>query len=438
MTMRKILLLSVLFISFIGFSQQTKFQKIDSLLTFLNANNKFMGSIALRENDKIVFAKTYGYADVESNKKLETNTKLKIGSITKTFTATIIMQLIDEKKLTLDTKLSVFYPQIPNAEKITIHHLLHHRTGIPDFLNDDPNSSDYIFIENKKEDIISRIAAYESAFEPNSKFKYSNSNYNLLGYIIEDVTKKSFSDNLNDRIVKRLGLKNTYFPLKTDLAKNESFSFVFDGKAWEKSPEWSSSLAYSAGAMCSTPSDLTAFMNGLFSGKLVSKEALEQMKTMEEGYGKGIIIAPFKEKKFYSHTGGIENFRAVVGYNEEEQFGISLIVNGDNFNRNDIMIGVLSLYYQMPYNFPNVKDFAVSKEVLAKYIGTYSSPTFPMKVTITEENGVLFAQATGQSSFPLSAKSETEFVFLAAGIKIVFAENQLTLKQGAEYVLKKE
>lgn len=125
-------------------------------------------------------------------------------------------------------------------------------------------------------------------------------------------------------------------------------------------------------------------------------------------------------------------------YNIEEKFGISLIVNGDNFNRNDIMIGVLSLYYEKPYTFPNLKDFAVSKEVLSKYIGTYSSPTFPMKIMVTEENGSLFAQATGQSSFPLSAKSETEFVFLAAGIKIVFAENQLTLKQGAEYVLKKE
>ncbi len=438
MTMRKILLLSVLFISFIGFSQQTKFQKIDSLLTFLHANNKFMGSIALRENDKIVFAKAYGYADVATNKKLETDTKLKIGSITKTFTATIIMQLIDEKKLTLDTKLSKFYPQISNAEKITIHHLLHHRTGIPDFLNDDPNSGDYIFTENKKEDIISRISAYESAFEPNAKFKYSNSNYNLLGYVIEDVTKKSFSDNLNDRIVKKIGLKNTYFPLKTDLAKNESFSFVFDGKVWEKSPEWTSSFTYSAGAMCSTPSDLTAFMNGLFSGKLVSKEALEQMTLLEDNYGKGLFNAPFNNIKYYGHNEGIENFRAVVGYDPITNFGYSLIVNGDNFERNKILLGVLSLYFQMPYEFPNVKDFAVSKEVLAKYIGTYSSPTFPMKITITEENGVLFAQATGQSSFPLSAKSETEFAFLAAGIKIVFAENQLTLKQGAEYILTKE
>jgi CubicO group peptidase (beta-lactamase class C family) len=436
---KKIILLSVLFISSFAFSQQTKFQKIDSLLTFFNANNKFMGSIALSENNQIVFAKTYGYADVETNKKLNIDTKLKIGSITKTFTATIIMQLIDEKKLTLDTKLSKFYPQIPNADKITIHHLLHHRTGIPDFLNDDELAGNYIFIENKREDIISRIAAYKPAFEPNSQHKYSNSNYNLLGYIIEDITKKSFSENLKTRIVKKIGLKNTYLPKKINISANEGYSYFFDGKVWEKTPEWNNSLAFSAGAISSTPSDLTTFMYNLFEGKLVSKKSLELMKTMEDYYGKGLIIAPFYDKKFYGHTGGIESFRAVVGYNEQEKVGVSLIVNGDNYNRNDIMIGVLSLYYDKEYTFPDLSGFAVNKEILSTYTGVYSSPSFPMKITISEKNGELLAQATGQSSFPLTAKSETEFVFLSAGIKIIFAENQLTLKQGlGEYILKKE
>lgn len=436
--MRKIVLLSVLFISSIAFSQQTKFQKIDSLLTYLNVNNKFMGSIALRENDKIVFAKAYGYADVTTNKKMDANSKLKIGSITKTFTAVMTMQLIEEKKLSLDTKLSKFYPNIPNADKITIHHLLHHRSGIPDYLNDDLTIGEKIYVDNSRAEMIDRITKYESAFEPNSKHKYSNSNYYLLGAIIETITKKSFADNVNSRIIKKLNLKNTLIPIKTDIQNNESFSYVFDGKSWELQPEWNNSLAFAAGDIAATPSDLTAFMHGLFNGKLVSNTSLEQMKTMEDYYGKGLVTMPFNEKKFYGHTGGIESFRAVVGYNEEEKFGLSLIVNGDNYNRNDIMIGVLSLYYEKPYTFPNLKDFAVSKEVLSKYIGTYSSPTFPMKIMVTEENGSLFAQATGQSSFLLSAKSETEFVFLAAGIKIVFAENQLTLKQGAEYVLKKE
>ena len=436
--MKKLLFLLLLSTSF-AFSQQTKFQKIDSLLTFLNTNNKFMGELSIIEKGKIVFSKAYGFADVESGKKLDVNTKLKIGSITKTFTATMIMQLVDEKKLTLDTKLSKFYPKIPNADKITIHHLLHHRTGIPDFLNDDPTVGEFIYAENKKEDLVKRIENYTSAFEPNSQHKYSNSNYNLLGYIIEDITKKSFSENLNTRIVKKIGLKNTSFPTKIDITKNEGYSFAYDGKTWEKTPEWSSNLAFSAGAMSSTTNDLNLFLEALLEGKLTSKSSLEQMKSMEDYYGKGLIIAPFEERKFYGHTGGIENFRAAAGYNPDDKTGFAIIVNGDNYSRNDIMIGVLSLFYGKEYTFPDLKGFKVSKESLSKYVGIYSTPTFPMKITITEVNGELLAQATGQGSFPLTAKSETEFVFTPAGIKMTFAENEMTLNQGGmKTVFKKE
>lgn len=437
--LKKILLLFIIAIASASNAQQTKFQKIDSLLTFLNTNNKFMGELSIIEKGEIVFSKAYGFADVESGKKLDVNTKLKIGSITKTFTATIIMQLVDEKKLTLDTKLSKFYPKIQNADKITIHHLLHHRTGIPDFLNDDPTVGEFIYGENKKEDLVKRIEAYTSAFEPNSQHKYSNSNYNLLGYIIEDITKKSFAENLNTRIVKKIGLKNTSFPTKIDISKNEGYSFTFDGKIWGKTPEWSSNLAFSAGAMASTTNDLNVFLAALLEGKLTSKSSLEQMKSMEDNYGKGMIIAPFGEKKFYGHTGGIENFRATAGYNPEDKTGFAIIVNGDNYNRNDIMIGVLSLYYGKNYTFPNLKGFKVSQESLAKYIGTYSTASFPLKIKVFVENETLLAQATGQGSFALTAESETEFVFEPAMIKLTFGENKMKFKQGTmEFEFTKE
>lgn len=436
--MKKILFI-VLLTSTIAVAQQTKFQKIDSLLTFLNSKNKFMGSLAIRQNGKVVFAAAYGFADVEASKKLDENTKLKIGSITKTFTAAMIMQLVDEKKLTLETKLSKFYPKVANADKITIHMMLHHRTGIPDFLNDDPNVAAYIYVENKREDLIKRIEGYTSAFEPDSKFIYSNSNYNLLGYILEDITKKSFAENLNARIVKKLGLKNTSFPEKIDVSKNEGYSYVFTGKKWEKVPEWSSSLAFSSGAILSTPNDLNTFLNALLDGKLVSATALEKMKTMEDGYGMGLIIAPFDGRKFYGHTGGIESFRAAAGYLPDEKLGLAIIVNGDNYDRNDIMIGVLSLFYDQPYAFPDFKVTKVSHEILNKYIGTYSSKTIPLKITVSNVNEELSAQATGQSPFLLTAKNDTEFVFEPARIKMIFGENKFTLQQGgADYEFTKD
>jgi hypothetical protein len=139
---------------------------------------------------------------------------------------------------------------------------------------------------------------------------------------------------------------------------------------------------------------------------------------------------PFGERKFYGHTGGIESFRSVVGYYPTEKVGISLVVNGDNFNRNDIMIGILSIYYKMPFPFPSFEK--INPETIKEITGIYSSKDIPLKITVFEKDGELLAQATGQSSFPLTQKDEKTFVFQAARIEIEFGENSFILKQGGQ------
>lgn len=431
--MKKIFfLIYISFFSTLQAQEKTRFAKIDSLLTFLSTNNKFMGQVCLREGDKIVFQKAYGFADAETNKMASDKTKYKVGSISKTFTAVMIMQLIEERKLKLETKLAKFYPQIENANKITIHNLLHHRTGIKDYLNNEdlPNPSKPII----KEEMINKIAAFKSLFEPNSKYEYSNSNYYLLGRIIEDVTKKDFQTNLQNRIIAKVPLQNTNISSKADLANNESYSYNILDNKWAKTNEWDMSLTLGAGNITSNADDLTKFFNALFEGRLVKKESLAEMTQLQQSYGKGLMTLPFAQRKFYGHTGGIEGFRSVVGYYPAEKFGVSLIVNGDNFNRNDIMIGILSIYYKMPYQFPNIISVKVKPEVLNSYIGVYSSTQLPIKIEIRNKNGEMEAQGTGQKSFMLNAINEKTFVFDQAGIRLIFENNKMTLKQGgAEY-----
>ncbi len=426
--MKKIALFLALTLSMLA-EAQDRFQKIDSLLSYLNKNDKFMGALCIREGENVVFNKAYGFADVEKNTTADRLTKYKIGSITKTFTAVMIMQLMEEKKLNLQTKLSRFYPNIPNAEKITMYDLLHHRTGIVDYINGDTITGKNIYRFHSKEEMIQKITNYKPLFEPGTKHEYSNSNYNLLGYILETLTKKSYAENLQTRIVKKANLINTYFPSeKINTASGESYSYTYNGTQWEKIPEWENSIAYSAGAIISTPADLTRFMYALFEGKLIKESSLKQMKEMKDGYGKAMVQFPFGERRFYGHTGGIESFRAVVGYYPTEKLGISLIVNGDNFNRNDIMIGILSIYYKLPFPFPTFTK--VDPAILANYTGTYGSKDLPLKITITEKNKELIAQATGQSAFPLTFKEEKTFIFAPAGIEMIFGENSFVLKQG--------
>uniref|UniRef100_UPI004049522B serine hydrolase domain-containing protein n=1 Tax=Flavobacterium sp. TaxID=239 RepID=UPI004049522B len=428
--MKKILLLLILAFS-TGLVAQNKYHRIDSLLNYLQKNDKFMGSVSIREGDKVVFSKGYGFADLDQKVKADNTTKYKIGSITKTFTAVMTMQLIEENKLRLDTKISKYYPKLENADKISIEDLLHHRSGIKDYINQDSLTQEELDTPNLKQTILNKIINYPSIAEPNTKFEYSNSNYYLLGSIIERLTKKTFAENLEDRIVKKIGLKNTYYPSEqVNSSKNESYSYLFDGTKWEKFAEWKNDIAYAAGAIISTPNDLTSFYYELFEGKLVKKKSLESMELLKDSYGKALMQMPFGERKFFGHTGGIEGFRSVVGYYPTEKLGISLIVNGDNFNRNDIMIGILSMYYKMPFPFPNFEK--INPETIKAYSGVYSSKDIPLKITVFEKKGDLLAQATGQSSFPLTQKNENTFIFQAANIELEFGENSFILKQAGQ------
>ena len=426
--MKKLGFIFVLTFSVTLFAQD-RFQKMDSLLTYLYENNKFMGSLTIREGENVVFNKAYGFADVENNIAADRLTKYKIGSISKTFTAVMAMQLIEEKKLTLQTKLNRFYPKIPNAEKISIYDLLHHRTGIVDYVNQDSTFHKVLDKKHSKEEILKTITSYNSLFEPNSKYEYSNSNYFILGCIIETLTKKSFAENLENRIVKKANLIDTYYSEdKINTANKESYSFLHDGTKWVQMPESHNSIPFSSGGITSNPADLTRFLHALFHEKLVNKKSLEQMKDIVEGYGIGLTKFPFGERKFFGHGGVIDQYRSVVAYYPVEDLSFSLISSTTNFNQNDIVIGVLSIYYKMPFPFPVFTK--VDAAELAKFTGTYASKELPLKITISEKNGELLAQATGQSAFPLTYKEEKTFVFAAAGIEMKFSENTFVLNQG--------
>lgn len=430
--MRKILLSLLAFVlaapTFAQQKEAAKFKKIDSLLTYLYANNKFMGSVAIQEKGEVVFEKAYGYAEIETKSKATSKTKYKIGSITKMFTSAIIFQLIEEKKLSLDTKLSQFFPKIANADKITIGQMLNHKSGIYNF-TDSPDFDTYCTKLQNKKDMLNRLESYPAAFEPGTIANYSNSNYLLLGYIIQDITKKPYKDNVMSRIVNKAGLKNTYYYSKINPKKNEAYSYAYADGKWTKTEEWNESVAGAAGALQSTPADLTKFVKALFDGKIIKKESLDQMTAIDAGFGKGIFAYPFIERRFFGHDGAIESFSSVLGYYPKDDLGISLLMNGENYNMNDIMIGILSCYYKFPYIFPNFKSAKVSEDVLKRYEGFYSNPELPFKVDIRLVNGVLTAHATDQGSFPLNPLSETEFNFDPAGITITFNPKGFTLKQ---------
>lgn len=413
------------------YAQQGNREKLSAYLDSLAVHHKAVGSFALATNGKPDFVKVTGFSDVESQQKANMNTQYRIGSVSKIFTAVLVMKAVEEKKLTLQTKLSDFYPSVPNAAQITVEQMLQHRTGIHN-LTDEEEYWTYHEKPQTGKQMVDIIAKYKSDFAPGAKNSYSNSNYILLGYILEKVYKTPYADLIQTKIVKPLKLNLTRVGGKINPSENQANSYLFTDNQFEKTGETDMSVPIGAGNLISTPTELLKFIIALDEGKLVSKSSLAQMKNFQDNYGFGLAKVPFITKYGYGHSGRIEEFRSVLFYFPEDRAGISFITNQSDYDVNQISINMLKTAMNMDFEIPDFKVKTVNLSILKTYEGTYKAPNFPLDIRIFVENNKLMGQATGQGAFAFEVVSDTEFQFMPAGIKIKFnpGKNTFSFKQG--------
>jgi len=423
----------------IAFSQSLDTAKLDAYFEALEANDKFMGSVAVARDGKIAYTKASGFIDLAEGIEADVNSKYRIGSISKTFTTVMILKAVERGDLNLEQSIEKYFPSIENAEQISLEDLLHHRSGIHNFTND----ADYLAwnTEAKSEkQMLVRIAQGGSDFEPSTEAEYSNSNYLLLSYILEKDQGKAYAELLQEQIVKPLGLTNTYFGGPIKVKENESKSYYYN-EGWKLQTETDMSIPLGAGGIVSTPSDLIQFSSALFGGKLLKEESLSLMKTMKDGYGMGLFQFPFNGQIGYGHTGGIDGFSSIFSYFPEGNVTYALISNGKSFNVNDISLTVLTALSGQAFSIPSFKEYELSSEDLDQYLGIYSSTQMPLKITISKDGGKLIAQASGQPSFPLQATEKDKFSFDQAGLRINFdpeKETLILLQGGGEYSFTKD
>src|SRR6266404_108483 len=260
-----------------GYTQTLDKAKLDQFFDRLAEKNKAMGSLTIAKDGNVLYTRVIGYSQINGTEKkpLSAASRFRIGSITKMFTAVMILQLVEEGKLKLTDTLDKFFPQIPNAPRITIAQILSHRSGIPNVRRDRESQLNVNTTPITTDEMLALIVKATPDFEPDTKHRYSNSGYFLLGLIIEKLTGKSYEAALQEKIAAKIGLKDTYTATgNINVNKNESLTYlIIPGGDWKQVPETHPSILFSAGAIVSTPNDLAKFIQALFNGKIVSKES---------------------------------------------------------------------------------------------------------------------------------------------------------------------
>lgn len=408
----------LLVLSLITYGQNNEYSKLDSLFTILQENDRFFGSVAVSQGGKIIYSKALGYADLKTKTANNKETKFRIGSISKTFTATLIMKAVELGHLNLDDSIDNYFPRVQNAKEITVRHLLNHRSGISNFT--DRNYMNWHTVPITQAALLDTILTKGIDFEPNTDYAYSNSNYVLLTFILEKAFDKAYDQILQQYILDPLKLDNTNYGSVINPIENEAISYYM-GSEWNEHSQDDMSIPLGAGGIVSTPIDLCRFIEGLFKGQLISHESLEQMKPVgDQSYGFALYGTPFVDKNGWGHGGNIDAFASNVIYFEESDLSIAMSCNGSNYGSHDVEVAVLSEIFDQPYTLPSFEFVELMSEDLDQYLGTYVTDELPMDMTVTKEGNTLYLGVTGQSASALTAKGDHKFEVTKYGVKMTF------------------
>ena len=350
---KNVTIILLLLISF-AVSAQSIDKKLDKTMQLFADAGQFSGTVLVSQKGKVIFEKSYGLANQEWKIPNTIDTKFLIGSVTKQFTSLLVLQLVQEGKIDLNKSIRTYLTDYPekNGNKISIHHLLTHTAGIPNY-TEIPSFSQNMTVKNiKPEDFIKDYTGLDLEFEPGTKWNYSNTGYYILGVLIEKVTGKSYAKNLEERIFTPLKMTNSGLADNSTIYPKMADGYNYSFGEWTRAGYVNLSQVYAAGGIFSTVHDLLTWENSLWSNQLISKEMTEKMfakyaNAMGGYYGYARMTAKFKTATmkdsltFNEHGGSIPSFNSLLTTIPETQTTIILLRNHLNGPMNTIKMALV-------------------------------------------------------------------------------------------------
>jgi len=433
--MQKLLLTSVLLA--LGGCYACRAQMAASLDSLVHARLTSVApgcAVLVAKQGNILYEKGFGKASLELDVPMRPDMVFRLGSITKQYTAIAILQLMEQGKLSLQDSIQKFIKDFPDkGHKITIENLLTHTSGIIDYESLDMHIPYVYRLDFPPKQFVDSLGHHPLVFAPGSRFSYCNSNYFLLGYIIELISGESYAAYMQEHIFVPARLTHTWYDDEKQVITGRVSGYAKYGDHYENPDYIGLSQVYAAGALLSNAEDLFKWHQALYAGKLVKKETLEKAFTpfqLADGglsaYGYGWFIKELAGSRTIEHSGGIDGFQSDEIYFPQEDVFVATLYNSLNEGGNDMsFMGLSNDIATMAIGKPLAKEAVVPDAVLQQYAGVYAQDATHTAI-ITLEKGQLQVEAPagGLPKTPLVAESQARFLLKLFKVEFEFISDK--------------
>jgi CubicO group peptidase (beta-lactamase class C family) len=372
-------------------------KRLDEVAASFTKGHAFMGTVLVNDGNATLLDKGYGEASLEWGIPDTPDVKFRIGSLTKQFTAALVLLEQQDGRVSVHDAVGKYLTDAPAAwDKVTVADLLHHTSGIPDFIFDS-RYQEWRMVAHTPAEEMAFFRDKPLNFAPGSQFGYSNSNYVLLGMILEKVSGKSYGQLLSERILTPLGMKDS--GLDSDdailLKRASGYQPGADGVAPARYS--SMSVAWSVGGMYSTTADLLRWEQGLFSGKLLSAESLTQMTTpAKRGYADGVFVNQREGLTLVEHGGSIEGFNTYMLHSPARNITVIVLSNVSGDVPDRMAVNLFNVTLGKPAVLATFRTAQPYPQTdLEKFAGEYDVST-QLSLSIKPLGDDLIVQASGQ------------------------------------------
>ncbi|MFN8374970.1 MAG: serine hydrolase domain-containing protein [Anaerolineae bacterium] len=395
---------------------------LDTIVKTYTAQKKFSGAVLVARGGRVLLSKGYGLANIEHDIPNTPQTVFRLGSMTKAFTAMLIMQLVEQGKLAIEDTLSRYLSDYPNAERITLYHLLSNTSGILDYVLM-PGYRDIMRAPITLNALIAQFREEALEFEPGTDFGYSNSNWVLLGSIIEQVTGQRYAEALRQRIFDPAGMAHSGYDWTAPIIRQRASGYTDTARQWVNAETIDSSTMHAAGALYSTVEDLYHLDRALHADTLLRRATFSRMTQAAyvrdgHGYGLGWELYALHGHRVVAHSGGLDGFLSNLVRFVDDDATLIILSNLGGAATAALTETLAAALFGVPYELPAARAFVkVDPAVLADYVGDYDlnfgGRTFALRFFV--EGDTLMMDVRGWSTSVTYPMSETLFYARSKG-----------------------